>query len=403
MKFNEIYELIISDWCNRLNISVDNAGYVIIVTSKVFTGGLYILAKIIDALANNVWVGSMQASKLLEVGEDKIGRGLFLAIQGEYTCTTIVAGGGGDIPLGSVFTKEINGTTYSYESLAIVAGGDDITVRALTAGTESALVISDVLTAKKSLTYAENEITVSAITETATDTETIEDYRAVVVAFERLRLGNGNASDYIAWVTNTNGARTGYPYTADGEAGKAVIYCESTDEEVLIPSAGIIDDIIDSIKYDSNGISQPPVGFFEFVNTSYVLPVQITGVKLELTNGDSGQLASIQSLIRDYLLQKRPFLHTVNKFIQTTEGYNTYENTITLVDIIQLLASNSITFDSIDMTVNILLGASYVSKSKYVVGYRGGDTYPTTLSPSNDPALATYYGECPRLEDVTFV
>lgn len=402
MTYNELYESIITDWCNRLDISVDNAGFTIIVTSKVIAGGLYLLAQMIDALANNVWVGSMQASKLLEVGQDKIGRGLFLAVKGEYTCSTI-AKGVGDIPEGTIFIKEINGTNYLYESLATVAGGSDISIRALTAGLESELVVSDVLTAQKALDYAENDITVTAVTQNPLDAETIDEYREVVVESERTRFGNGNASDYRYWVANTNGLKTAYPYTAPNEAGKAVIYCESNDNEVLVPSALLIDDAIESIKYDVNGVSQPPVEFFEFVNTSYVLPVQITGVKLALTNGDSGQQSSIESLVRTYLEAKRPFLHTVNKFIETTPGYNTLENTIALVDIIQLLVSSGITFDSIDMTVDILLAGSYVSKSKYVVGYRGGDTYPETYDPGNDPALSTYYGECPRLEDVTFV
>jgi len=402
MTFDEIYDSIISDWCNRLDISVDDAGVTIIATSKIIASGLYDIAKKNEALANNVWVGSMQASKLLEVGEDIIRRGLFLAVKGEYTCTTI-AKGSGDIPSGSIFIREINGVNYNYETLAATPGGDDITIRALTAGTANALVVSDELEAQQSLTYAENTIIVSAITETPIDQETIPEYREVVVAFVRLRGGHGNAKDYVLWIANVNGLRTGYVYTKDNEAGKGIFYCESTDEAVLVPSAGLIDDAIDSIKYDSNGVSQPPVEFFEFVNTTYVLAVQITGIKLELTNGDSGQLTSIQTLVRNYLVLKRPFLHTVTKFIDTTDGYNTLENTITLVDIIQLLATAGITFDSIDMTVDILLGAGYVSKTKYVVGYRGGDTYPPTLSPSNDPALPAYYGECPRLEDVTFV
>lgn len=402
MTFNEIYDSIITDWCNRLEITVDNAGYTIIVTSKVIAGGLYLLSKIIDALGNNVWVGSMQASKLLEVGQDKIGRGLFLAVAGEYTCTT-TAKGVGDIPLGSRFIKNINGTDYVYESLSTVAGGDPISVRALTAGLESELVISDKLTAQQGLSFAENTITVSAVTENPVDSETIEEYREVVLAFERARGGNGNASDYVFWITNVNGLRTGYVYTKEGEAGKGIFYCESTDNTVLIPSAGLILDAIDSIKYDINGVSQPPVEFFEFVDTDNVLPVQITGVKISLTNGDSGQLASIQNLMRSYLLLKRPFLHTVNKFITTTEGYNTLENTIAVVDIIQLLANANITFTAISMDVDILLTGSYVVKNAYVVGYRGIDTYPPELSPGNDPALSTYYGECPRLEDVIFI
>lgn len=402
MTFDDLYNSIITDWTNKLEITVAEAGLDIIVMSKVFAFGLYLLVKIIDGIKNNIWVGSMQAAKLLEVGQDKIGRGLFQAVKGEYTCST-VAKDVGDIPEGAIFTININGVIYSYENTATTPGGDPITVRALESGTASALIVTDKLTSKQNLTYAENEITVTAITETPIDTETIEDYRAVVVAFEILRLGNGNASDYILWVTNTNGAKTGYPYTADAEAGKAVIYCESTDNEVLIPSAGLIDNIIDSIKYDSNGKSQPPVEFFEFVNTTYVLPVQITGVKIELTNGEVGEKTLIEGIVRTYLEGKRPFLHTVNKFIQTSTGFNSLENTITLTDIVTILANANITFDSIVMTVDILLTNGYVSKSKYVVGYRGGDTYPPVLLPSNDPALALYYGECPRLEDVTFV
>lgn len=402
MTFSDLYDQVITDWCNRLGITVNDAGYDIIIISKVIAGLGYVIVKMVDGLKNNVWVGSMQAAKLIEVGTKKIGRGPYEATQGEYECSTVEKTPG-NIPEGTIFTKEIDGTLYKYESIATVAAGDPITVRALTAGTDSILTVSDTLESQQVLTYAESTITVTSISETPTDDEPIEDYRAVVVAYERLRLGNGNASDYIVWVSNVNGLRTAYPYTADGEAGKAVIYCESTDEEVLVPSSGLIDDAIDSIKYDANGKSQPPVEFFEFVNDSYVLPVQITGVKLEITNGEAGEQTDIEDVVRAYLLTKRPFLHTVNKYIQYTEGLNTLENTIALVDIIQVLANAGITFDSIDMQVEVLSTGGYSSMSKYVVGYRGGSTYPETLSPSNDPALPAYYGECPRLEDVTFV
>jgi hypothetical protein len=402
MTYNDLYNSILSDWCNRLNISTTDAGYDIIILSKVFAFGLYTIIKIIDGVKNNVWVGSMQAAKLLEVGQDKIGRGLFQAVKGEYTCST-VATGSGDIPAGTLFTIEINGIIYTFESLATVTAGDDISIRALQAGTDSELQAADILTAKQNLTYAENDITVTAVTTVPTDTETIEHYRSVVVAYETLRLGNGNASDYIVWVSNVNGMRTAYPYMAPGEAGKAVIYCESTDSEVLVPSAGLIDNAIEAIKYDSNGKSQPPVEFFEFVNTTYVKAVQITKIKLQIADGDTGQQAAIESLIRAYLLIKRPFLHTVNKFIATSDGYNTFENTVAVVDMVQLLANAGITFSSITMLVDILSITGYSAYSTYVVGYRGGSTYPATYSPSNDPALSDYYGECPRLDVIEFV
>lgn len=402
MTYENLYDQIITDWTNKLNITVANAGYDIIIMSKVFAFGLYLVVKMIDGTKNNIWVGSMQAAKLLEVGQDKIGRTLFQAVKGEYLCTT-TAKGSGSITEGSIFTLEKNGVIYSYESTQTVVGGEDVTVRALTAGTESSLIITDILTSKQNLTYAENEITVIQITEAPIEAETIAEYREVVVAFERLRLGNGNASDYILWVTNVSGLRTSYPYTAENEAGKAKIYCESTDIEVLAPNVALIDNAIDAIKYDINGVSQPPVEFFEFVNTSYVLPVQITGIKLQIENGVIGEQSIIEGLIRTYLSIKRPFLHTVNKLIKESPGYNTLENTVALIDIVSLLANSNVTFTNVNLYVNILNSATYISKSQYVVGYRGGDIYPPVLAPSNDPALANFYGECPRLEIIDFI
>lgn len=402
MTYEDLYDQVITDWCNRKSITVDDAGYNMIVVSKVIAALGYLIVKMIDGIKNNVWVGSMQAAKLIEVGADKIGRTPYESTQGEYVCSTIEKTPG-NIPEGTIFTKEIDGNLYKYESLAEVAAGDPITVRALTAGTDSELVVSDTLTSQQVLTYAESEITVTSVSETPTNDEDIEDYRAVVVAYERLRLGNGNASDYIVWVSNVNGLRTAYPYTADGEAGKAVIYCESSDDEVLVPSSGLIDDAIDAIKYDSEGKSQPPVEFFEFVNTTYVLAVQITDVRVNITNGDSGQQSDIEDLLNAYLLDKRPFLHTVNKEPELTDDLNTLTNTIAQVDIIQILANAGITFDAIQLQVQILQTGGFVTKTKYVVGYRGGDTFPDPIVPSSDPALPAYYGECPLLESVNFV
>ena len=176
MTFDELYTQIITDWCNRLEITVDEAGYDIIVMSKVITAGLFLLVKMIDGIKNNVWVGSMQASKLLEVGQDKIGRGLFLAVKGEYRCTT-VAKGVGNIPEGTIFTYEINGQLYKYETTTTVSGVYYVIIRVMIAGTDNALVVSDTPISQQQLTYAENEITVVEITENPVDAETIEEYR----------------------------------------------------------------------------------------------------------------------------------------------------------------------------------------------------------------------------------
>lgn len=374
MTFEEIYNLIISDWCNRLGITVDNAGYTIIVTSKVITGGLYLLAKIIDALSNNVWVGSMQYSKLIEVGQDKIGRGPYLAVQGEYTCTTIAVDTG-TIPSGSIFTKDIDNTTYSYESLDEVSGGSDIQVRALTAGLDSKLVIGDELTASKSLSYANNIITVSATTEEPLAAEDPDDYRQVVVDSFVLRgAGAGNAADYILRAGTVQGVRTVYPYASDGNAGKINAYVEGLSPD-FVPSTALIEDVIDSFKYDSDGVGIALVDLYPFLTDEYILPVQIAEIVIDLAGGNLSQQSDAESLIEDYLLDKRPYLATLNKIRVATN------DTISTVEIVQALADGGITFTGITLKVTPP-GGSQLTVSTYQVG---------------NPDDPTYYGEIPVL------
>jgi uncharacterized phage protein gp47/JayE len=374
MTFEEIYNLIIADWCNRLGIAVENAGFTIIVTSKVISGGLYLLAKIIDALSNNVWVGSMQASKLIEVGQDKIGRSPYLAVQGEYSCSTIAVGVG-NIPAGSIFTKDINNVTYSYESLAEVAGGDTIQVRALTAGTKSKLVVGDELTAVKDPTYASNMITVTVIDEEPLDGETIEDYRKVVVDSFVLRgAGAGNAADYIIWAGDVQGIWTVYPYAADGEAGKVKIYCEGLAPD-FVPSSALIDDVIDAIKYDSNGVGRVLVDLYPFITDEYILPVQIAEVVIDLVGGNLTQQSDAEAILEEYLINKRPYLATLNKVRVATK------DTITTVEIVQALADGGITFTGITLKVTPP-GGSQSTYTTYQVG---------------NPNNPDYYGEIPVL------
>lgn len=374
MTKTELFEQIKLDFANVYNIPVDELGINFLAESAVLSTIEYSLLLRVSEIAANVWVGSADYETLLMIGFDKIGRLPFPAVSGIYTCTTIqIAGQTEVIPVGTQFK---NGD-YVYESLADINPGDNIQVRALTAGLESSLSISDELESVSPLISIQDIITVTSIDTVPSDSEDIEDYRTDVLNSFILRPSGGTASDYILWAGDVSDIRTVYPYAADGEAGKINVYCEGIS--TFIPSSAKIDEVIEAIKYDSEGVGRVIVDLFPFITDTYIVPVQITDINITLNGGDAGQQNEAETVIRDYLFNIRPYLATLNKTRDETK------DTITQSALIKTLADNDITFSSIVLKVKPLGGAEQT-----VTTYLIGD--------ADDP---TFYGEVPELETLT--
>lgn len=374
MTKKELFDQIKLDFANVYSIPVDELGDNFLSESAVLATIEYSMLLRINEVALNVWVGSADVATLLRVGFDKIGRLPFPAVSGIYTCSTVAISGESDvIPLGTQFKKG----EYVYESLADINPGDDIQVRALTPGTISELQVDNELTSLSPLNSINDIITVTAIDTSPSNEEDIEDYRQDVLNSFILRPGGGNASDYIIWASDVSDIRTVYPYAADGEAGKIKVYCEGVSS--FQPDSAKIDEVIEAIKYDTEGNGRVLVDLFPFITNTYIVPVQITDVNIELTDGDSGQLAEAAQVIEDYLYNIRPYLATLNK------TRNPDDDTITQQALIRVLSDNDITFSALTLKVKPLGGGEQT-----VTSYQVGD--------ADNPS---FYGEIPVLESVT--
>jgi len=374
MTREDLNEQIKQDFANEFGIPVDELGKDFLALSAVLTTYNYSMFLRINSIQNNVWPGSSDISTLLSVGFDKIGRLPFPAVSGIYTCSTTQTTGTTIIPAGNQFKKG----EYIYESLADTTPGDPIQIRALEPGTESELAVSDTLTSVSPLESAGDTITVTSIDTSPSNAEDIDDYRQDVVNSFTLRPNGGNAADYILWASDVADIRTVFPYAKDGEAGKIKIYCEGVSQ--FQPDSAKIDEVIEAIKYDTEGVGRVLVDLFPFINDTNIVPVQITNVLLTLNGGDSGQQTLAEQIIKDYLYNKRPYLATLNKVRVSTQ------DTITVVEIISVLANNGIQFTDIVLAVKIL-GSPTITP---VTSYQFGNP--------NDPL---YYGEIPELETLT--
>jgi len=370
----ELFELIKLDFANEYSIPVEDLGSDFLAEAAVLATIQYNLVLRIENASVNVWVGSADAETLYSIGKDKIGRLPFSAVAGIYECTTTQIGTETTmIPLGTRFKKG----EYVYETLADINPGDNVQIRALIAGTENILIVSDELTSLAPLTSIQDIISVDSIIQLPSNQEHIEDYRTDILNSFILRPSGGNAADYIQWVGDVSDIRTVYPYAANGEAGKIKVYCEGVSS--FEPSGAKIDEVIEAIKYDKNGNGRVILDLFPFITDTYIVPVQITDVNIEITNGNASQQIAAENIIKDYLLNIRPYLPTLNK-VRDSE-----KDTITQQALIKVLSDNNITFASLILKIKPLGGAETT-----VIEYQVGD--------ANDP---TFYGEIPVLETLT--
>lgn len=370
----QIYDQILLDFANEFNISINDLGSNYQAFAAVLATTEYNLQLRLNNIKKNVWVGSADIETLLTIGREKIGRVPFPAVAGVYTCSTVaIPNQSTIIPEGTKF--QYNG--FVFEVLMNYNPGDDIQLRSLNTGTDSALEIGDILTSTAPLPSINDKITVLSINISASDAEDIEDYRADVVNSFILKPSGGNAADYITWASDVSDIRTVYPYAANNEPGKINVYCEGISS--FQPNSAKIDEVIDVFKYDSNGFGRVAVDLFPFINDSYIVPVQITNVDITLEGGEASQQSAAESVIEDYLYNIRPYLYTLNK-IRDPKG-----DTITQSALIKELADAGINFTSLTISVKPLGGAPQT-----VTDYRVGD--------ANDP---NYYGEIPVFQTLT--
>jgi hypothetical protein len=293
-------------------------------------------------------------------GRIKLFRDPYPATQGLYTLT-VTGVNGTVLNIGSQFKNQTTGYIYTTtESVSIVGSTAIVRIMANTAGSDSELSISDNLFLINSIINIDALGVIESVITIPTDTEDINDYRALVLEAYRLEPNGGSSADYISWSKDVAGVKTVYPVTTIGASGSGSIYVEliigvadsingeipNTDAGAAIiknlwfydPTTKLFSGVFEINPDTSLSISQRgrrPLGFTNINVMSCVpIPVNVTISGLK----DSSPL--VRTAISSQIINT---LNTIRPFVSGVGDPNNPQDTLYLKDII--LAVDSATLE----------------------------------------------------------
>lgn len=304
----------------------------------------------------------------------KLARYPFPATQGQYT--VIVTGSiSAVIPAATTFKSDDSSLSPGYlfildNAFTMTGTSDTITLRALTAGVESKLAVSDTLTATAPIINVNAAAVVTAETVAPINAETTEEYRAKVVESYRLLPQGGADVDYRLWgKTNIAGVAQIYPYAKDGYANEANVFIEailadSTDGKGT-PTGTIITNVTNAVELNR------PLTVFEV----HYLPVVIKNVKINIAGSTftTAQKALILTAMTEAIALVRPFIPGADVLANRNDT----------------LSTNNI----INVILNTLPGSVFGAVTLYIP-----DSPPTSVG-----SYLFDEGEIPYLDSITYV
>lgn len=223
---------------------------------------LWLLYKLLGSIQKNTFVDTADpeasGGSLERWGRIKLGRNPFPAQAGQYV-VQVTGTPGATISAKTTFKSNDDsanpGKLFVLDTVHVmISGSDSITLRALVAGADSRLAISDNLTSTAPISGVNKTATVQSETTTPTDAEDLEIYRQKVLDAFRLEPEGGANADYKIWSADAAGVANAYPYPAPGQENEVNLYIEATKVDSTdgkgTPGAGIISDVEDVIELD---------------------------------------------------------------------------------------------------------------------------------------------------------
>jgi len=323
---SELYNDILADLENELSINIPLFG-------KIFLRGLaavmaarlklYYLA--IAKLQKNIFPDladpESTGGTLERFGRVKLGRSRFAAQAGSYVVA--VTGTIGElIKAQSTFKSDdtaLNpGILYILDADYTMPGATgSITLRALTSGLNSQLIVGDTLTSTAPIANVNSLATVTSESISPLSQETIEEYREKIVEAFQLEPQGGAATDYRIWSADAQGVDTVYPYAKSGFANEINVFVEATIADSTdgkgTPSATILSDVEDVIEFDPdtskplNERGRRPLGVF-LVNVLPITPLDVDITISSYVGLTPTIQASILAAITDALTKVRPYV-----------------------------------------------------------------------------------------------
>lgn len=325
-KLSELYTSILSDLEAEYGDSIPLFGKNFLrALAAVQAAKLNVQYRAIGLTQKNIWVDTADKEStggtLERFGRVKLGRDPFPAQAGQYD-VTVTGEIGATISASTTFKSDDDSLNPGYLFVldvahTMVTTSDTINLRALTAGTESTVLVGDTLTATSPIANVDQIVTVSAETIEALDEEDIELYRSRAEESYRLEAQGGAASDYRLWSFDAQGVQQTYPYAKSGAANEVDVYVEATIADSTdgkgTPSGSILSDVEDVIEFDPDATKpleergRRPLGVFA-VN---VIAITVKEIDIDIA-GFTGIDAPTETLIFDALEAQiatiRPFV-----------------------------------------------------------------------------------------------
>jgi uncharacterized phage protein gp47/JayE len=294
-------------------------------------------------------------------GRVKLNRNPFPAVAGQYT-VAVTGTISSVIPAQTTFKSDDTSTSPGYlfildSAYTLTATTDYITLRALTAGEDAVLVATDTLTATAPIAGVNSAAAISAIVVAAEDAETIEEYRAEVLAAYRLEPQGGAATDYRLWASDAVGVRQTYPYAKTGESNVIDLYVEGNTANG-VPSAGVLAQVEAVVELDPdtskplNERGRRPLGVLQ-VNYLDVVPLSVN-ITVNDFVGTEEQKENIDNAIADALDAIRPFVSGADIVADRNDTLSETRMSFYIQD-----AEPTVSFSSVDITVNGVAQTSY--------------------------------------------
>jgi len=335
---NSLYSSILADLESELSISIPLVGKIFLrALAGVQAAKMYLIYLRIAMVQKNIFIDTADSESsggtLQRFGNVWLGRAPLSATNSVFICSFI---GSGTINVGLTLKSDDNSLNQGQMYVVTSVGASTINITSLKTGIVTNLSVGDTLTFTAPIANINDQVTITALTTVATDSEDLEEYRRLAIQKVRVETQGGSKGDYIIWASDVSGVRTVYPYVIDTDIGKLDLYVESNTADGL-PTNIMLGQVEKAIEYSSDTTltnaerSRRPMSVFEI---NY-LPIVQDDIDVEITDLQDATLAvqiAIQNSIED-------LLQTVRPFIDGVDNVNDRNDTLYVSDIITAIRS----------------------------------------------------------------
>lgn len=331
----ELYDGIKADLEASMSITIPVVGPSFL---RAFAGVLAAVLKLnylaIASVQKNIFIDTAdpvsQGGTLERFGYVKLNRYPFSATAGQYTIQ-LTGTVGAVVPANTTFKSDDDSLNPGYlfilDTAFTLDGTDIVTVRALTAGLESQLSVSDTLTLTAPISLVDAGATVLTESVEPQAAEDIEEYRRKALDAYRLEPQGGAPSDYRLWSSDAQGVQQSYPYVVSGNSNQINLFVEATIADSSdgkgTPTAAILSDVEEAVEDPTaDRPGRKPLGVFQ-VNYLPIVVKQIDIVIDSFVGIDATTQALILTAMETELSSIRPYIGGISPLTDKNDIFDT--------------------------------------------------------------------------------